>query len=232
MDYDVIQNKLKLLIHADHKSITHNKDEIELFFNNLSLNTTIEELYITQTNRPDDTHKRQQMIYDYIKFPKNLKILSLPQTYSDWRSMNSRVVIFNGGPRIEIQIPQNLEKLILPDIGCFMTLLLYNTNLKHIVICEAYFVDPKKHNISTVLIDSFCNHFSSNYNMPTLESITFYLCNNIQLLDNMMKRLKLSYGCIYTINSDKYVEKQINDNTTNNQSITMFTKSRKISYTL
>ncbi len=218
--------KLRLTMFTDRKAIENNKNHIELFFDSLSSNTTIEELHLSppSINEYSSQSDYFSSIYDYVKFPQNLKKLVLPLSYGH-RLINNIPHIIDIEP---YRLPHSLEEIVLPDIDCLFNTNICDTNIKRIILYNSGqpHIEQKSYHIQH--LHGICDRYKNYFNIPTLESITFYSCQNTEILDTIMKHVNLPYGCTYSFNTDKYSDATIVDTATITPKLEETTKKLKL----
>ncbi len=197
-------NKLKLNTMNVYKPCNDIKD-IKMFFDEMSKNENIEELQLNEIRKFTNGQEYGETSYDwmnYIKFPVNLKTYVMPESYGIflWSKINNMKGI---NRTIKLRFPPSLETIVIYDYDCFRAIDLSDTNVENIVVRK---ISLRRSNSSQEVCN---NNIYSDYScITTLRTIKFYSCKYdfvAEELIQIMNKLKLPYGCIYSISNDEYI---------------------------
>ncbi len=192
-----ISNPKTLTLHLCDSRICSSHGGVVMSFDELSKNKTIQELHIT--NDVMDIYEITDInVFDdidvedkrYIELPLNLKKLVLPN------SMNDFYNVLNHCVNDQLQMPSDLEELVVYNMVCLENIKL-NDKIQHVIVKCAMFYECMFYN------ESFYRKVFSDSLL--LKSVKFYESNSTTKLEQMVGKLRLPYGCKYVISDDKYV---------------------------
>ncbi len=191
--FEYLDNPKKLVLNILFGSVEcQNKYTDGDFFDKLSENKIIRELHLIEDNKGYETN--YVGVYEYIKFPPNLRKLVLPDSYDILLKYLNAIHSIDKQP----QLPVHLEEIIISSSRCLKYIKL-NDNIKKIIIRHTQYQNND-------LFQS--DRFSS---LLSLQTIQIYECSlqyndsmQIQYLTQTMDNMKLPYGCICEIFPGKY----------------------------